>query len=152
MLGANALVHAAESEIYDRKKMIKAYNGQSRNLISHFLNGVSNETNSLGRRARHACSRVCVCVRISHARIRLHHTDRQTRTHITYSRKHLADRRCVYAGWISSVYVHVCCASMSCVLYAAFQRICMQSRALIHEQRWPYTAAPNFQKINWRIL
>ena len=37
-------------------------NGQSRNLISHFLNGVPNETNSLGRLARHACSRVCVCV------------------------------------------------------------------------------------------
>ena len=66
-------------------------NGQSRNLISHFLNGVSNETNSLGRRARHACSRVCVCVRISHARIRLHHTDRQTRTHIQGSSKSLAD-------------------------------------------------------------
>ena len=65
-------------------------NGQSRNLISHFLDGVSDETNSLGRRARHACSRVCVCVRISHARIRLHHTDSQTRIHITYLRKHVS--------------------------------------------------------------
>ena len=34
---------------------------------------------------------VCVCVRISHARIRLHHTDRQTRTHIQGSPKSVAD-------------------------------------------------------------